>query len=167
MHFSGTGDSAPGRRPVGGMETRERPAELEAAVTHDNLRSSFSKDAQAVRLYTNFARVAELEGYPDAAQTLRELAESLAFFTDGHLDFLRRTADPLTGVPMGSTTMNLRAALTVAEETGEDMLPAMIATARAEGFHDVASWFDCVEKAKRAHRQRLREALSAAQGTEE
>jgi hypothetical protein len=60
----------------------------------------------------------------------------------GHLDYLRRVGDPVTGKPTGTTVSNLEAA--IAGETFEHttQYPAMAVTAREEGFHEIADWFE-------------------------
>lgn len=126
--------------------------------THAHLKLSLQQDAQASQLLGRFARIAEIEGFPDEARTFRELAESQAFQAQGHLDLLMRAGDPLSGSSMGGTTQNLRAALSAHDEL-LDPLPDMVRAARAEGFFDVASWFETLLHARQAHRKRLRDLL--------
>ena len=75
-------DAAKGRLPT-----------LKGTLTHAHLRDAFALDARAASLYGYFARIAEIEGYPEVATTLRELAEQKSMFADGHLDFLVGTDD--------------------------------------------------------------------------
>ena len=77
-------DAAKGRLPT-----------LKGTLTHAHLRDAFAMDARAASLYGYFARIAEIEGYPEVATTLRELAEQKAMFADGHLDFLKKAGEPL------------------------------------------------------------------------
>ena len=69
------------------------------------------------------------------------------------------TGDPATGLPMGGTADNLKAA--IAGETHEytDMYPGMAATARDEGFDEIADWFETLAKAERSHANRFQKAL--------
>ncbi len=132
--------------------------------THENLRTAFATDAQAVRLWASFGRIAEIEGFPEVARTFRELADSQNLYADGHLDFLMRAGEPLTGLPVGETAQNLRAALAAQRQGAQDSLPDMARTARAEGFMDIASWFDTIGRSRVAHAARLDEALAPFRG---
>ncbi len=53
-------------------------------------------------------------------------------------DYLRQVGDPATGLPLGDTATNLKAA--IAGETHEytDMYPGFAKTARDEGFKEIA-----------------------------
>ena len=63
---------------------------------------------------------------------------------------MEKVGDPATGLPIGSTADNLKAA--VAGETHEytDMYPGMASTARDEGFDEIADWFETLAKAERS-----------------
>ena len=67
--------------------------------------------------------------------------------------------DPATGLPIGSSRLNLKAA--VAGETHEytDMYPGMAKTAREEGHDEIADWFETLAKAERSHANRFQKAL--------
>jgi len=41
------------------------------------------------------------------------------------------------------------------------MYPAMAKTARAEGFDEIADWFETLAKAERSHANRFQKALNA------
>jgi len=133
--------------------------ELLGTQTHAHLKALFAQDAQASRLSERFARIAEIEGFPEIARTLREVAESQAFQAQGHLDLLFRAADPISGRQVGETPQNLRAAIAAHDGELTDTLEDMARGARAEGFPDVASWLDTMVYARKAHLQRLRDLL--------
>jgi len=63
-------------------------------------------------------------------------------------------------MPFGSTSDNLKTS--VAGETHEytDMYPGMAKTARAEGFEEIANWFETLAKAERSHANRYSKALT-------
>jgi len=67
--------------------------------------------------------------------------------------------DPATGLPIGETKANLKSA--IAGETHEysDMYPGMAKAARAEGFAEIADWFETLAKAERSHANRFQKAL--------
>ena len=67
--------------------------------------------------------------------------------------------DPATGLPIGPTGSNLKAA--IAGETHEytDMYPGMARTAREEGLTEIADWFETLAKAEKSHAGRFQKAL--------
>ncbi len=132
---------------------------LKGTKTHDNLKAAFAGESQANRRYLYFAKVADVEGHPDIAGLFRDTAEGETGHAHGHLDYLKEAGDPATGLPIGDTEANLRAA--VAGETYEytDMYPSMAATARQEGFDNVANWFETLAKAEKSHAGRFQKGL--------
>jgi rubrerythrin len=74
---------------------------------------------------------------------------------------MEAVGDPATGLPIGSTSSNLKAA--IAGETHEytDMYPGMARTARDEGFEEIADWFETLAKAEKSHAGRFQKALDA------
>lgn len=137
------------------LPSAQAPRELTGTQTHAHLRGAYARDAQAARLYEEFARIAQIEGYASVARVLGELAETHSLLAGGHLDFLRRAGDPLTDLPLGGTPENLRALRLFTEMDLTDHLPDEIATANAEGFPDIASWFSSLTHTRRAHVVRL------------
>ena len=134
-------------------------ADLSNSKTHDNLKAAFAGESQANRRYLYFAKVADVEGYPEIAGNFRETAEGETGHAHGHLDYIKKVGDPATGLPIGDTEENLRAA--VAGETHEytDMYPGMAATARDEGFDEIADWFETLAKAEKSHAGRFQALL--------
>jgi rubrerythrin len=134
-------------------------ADLNGTKTHENLKAAFAGESQANRRYLYFAKVADVEGYPEIAGNFRETAEGETGHAHGHLDYIKKVGDPATGLPIGSTEENLAAA--VAGETHEytDMYPGMAATARDEGFDEIADWFETLAKAEKSHAGRFQALL--------
>ncbi|MCB9595982.1 MAG: rubrerythrin [Sandaracinaceae bacterium] len=134
-------------------------ADLKGSKTHDNLKAAFAGESQANRRYLYFAKVADVEGYPDIAGNFRQTAEGETGHAHGHLDYLKTVGDPATGLAIGSTHDNLAAA--VAGETHEytDMYPGMAKTAREEGFGEIADWFETLAKAEKSHAGRFQQLL--------
>jgi rubrerythrin len=132
---------------------------LKGTKTHDNLKAAFAGESQANRRYLYFAKVADVEGYPEIAGNFRETAEGETGHAHGHLDYLKQAGDPATDLPIGDTVLNLKAA--VAGETHEytNMYPGFAKTARAEGFSEVADWFETLAKAEKAHAGRFQSFL--------
>jgi rubrerythrin len=134
-------------------------AALKNSKTEKNLKYAFAGESQANRRYLYFAQKADVEGFNDVAAVFRSAAEGETGHAHGHLEFLEAVGDPATGLPIGNTAENLKAA--VAGETREysDMYPDMARTAREEGFDEIADWFETLAKAKRSHAGRFRRAL--------
>ena len=137
--------------------------ELKGTRTHENLKAAFAGESQANRRYLYFAKVADIEGYPEIASNFRETAEGETGHAHGHLDYLKPVGDPATGLPMGDTTLNLQAS--VAGETHEytDMYPGMAKAAREEGFIEIADWFETLAKAEKSHAGRFAGLLKSVQ----
>ena len=134
-------------------------SKLAGTKTHQNLKDAFAGESQANRRYLYFAKVADVEGYPEVAGNFRDTAEGETGHAHGHLDFLRKAGDPATDLPIGSSRQNLKAA--VAGETHEytDMYPGRAKTARGEGFTEIADWFETLAKAEKSHAGRFQGLL--------
>ena len=135
--------------------------QLKGSKTHGNLKAAFAGESQANRRYLYFAKVADVEGYPEVAGNFRETAEGETGHAHGHLDYLKQVGDPATDQPIGSTDANLKSA--IAGETHEytDMYPGMAKTAREEGFVDIADWFETLAKAEKSHAGRFARLLES------
>jgi rubrerythrin len=103
---------------------------LKGSKTHDNLKAAFAGESQANRRYLYFASKADVEGQNDIAAVFRSTAEGETGHAHGHLDYLSGVGDPATDLPIGSSRLNLKAA--IAGETHEytDMYPGMAKAAR-------------------------------------
>jgi rubrerythrin len=132
---------------------------LAGTKTEKNLKDAFAGESQANRRYLYFAAKADVEGYNDVSSVFRSTAEGETGHAHGHLEFLEVSGDPATGLPIGPTGSNLKAA--IAGETHEytDMYPGMARTAREEGFAEVADWFETLAKAEKSHAGRFQKAL--------
>jgi rubrerythrin len=135
-------------------------AALKGSKTEANLKAAFAGESQANRRYLYFANKADVEGQNDVAALFRSTAEGETGHAHGHLEWLEKVGDPATGLPIGPTRDNLKAA--VAGETHEytDMYPGMAKSAREEGFDEIADWFETLAKAERSHANRYTKALN-------
>ena len=133
--------------------------DLKGTKTHENLKAAFAGESQANRRYLYFAKIADVEGYSEIASNFRETAEGETGHAHGHLDYIKKVGDPATGLPIGDTADNLKAA--VAGETHEytDMYPGMAKSARGEDFGEVADWFETLAKAEKSHAGRFQSLL--------
>mgnify|MGYP001816236202 FL=1 len=136
-------------------------SELKGSKTHENLAAAFAGESQANRRYLYFAKVADVEGYPEVAGNFRETAEGETGHAHGHLDYLKSVGDPATDKPIGDTMQNLASA--VAGETHEytEMYPSMAKAARDEGFNEIADWFETLAKAEKSHAGRFESMLKS------
>ena len=137
---------------------------LSGSKTEENLKAAFAGESQANRRYLYFAQKADIEGYNDVSVVFRSTAEGETGHAHGHLEYLEEVGDPATGLPIGGTADNLKAA--VAGETHEytDMYPGMAKTARDEGHQEIADWFETLAKAERSHANRFQKALDGLGG---
>jgi rubrerythrin len=133
--------------------------DLKDSETLQHLKDAFAGESQANRRYLYFAAKADVEGENDVASVFRSTAEGETGHAHGHLEYMEAVGDPATGLPIGSTDNNLKAA--IAGETHEytDMYPGMAAAARDEGFDEIADWFETLAKAERSHANRFQKAL--------
>jgi rubrerythrin len=134
---------------------------LKDSKTLENLKEAFAGESQANRRYLYFAQKADVEGYNDVAAVFRSTAEGETGHAHGHLEFMEAVGDPATGLPIGETSNNLKAA--IAGETHEytDMYPGMARTAREEGHDEIADWFETLAKAEKSHAGRFQRALDS------
>jgi rubrerythrin len=141
-------------------------ANLNGTKSHKNLKEAFAGESQANRRYLYFARVADIEGYPDVGGLFRDTSEAETGHAFGHLDFLKEVGDPVTEVPIGTTEKNLKSA--VEGETYEytEMYPGFAKTARQEGLNELAEWFETLAKAEKSHAGRFSKGLSQIAGKE-
>src|SRR5574341_1888054 len=135
--------------------------QLKGTKTHENLKAAFAGESQANRRYLYFAGKADVEGYNDVAAVFRSTAEGETGHAHGHLEYLEAVGDPATGLPIGATSQNLKAA--IAGETHEytAMYPGMAKTARGEGFKEIADWFETLAKAEKSHAGRFQKLLDS------
>src|SRR6202000_1636446 len=134
---------------------------LAGTKTEKNLKDAFAGESQANRRYLYFAAKADVEGFNDVSAGFRSTAEGEPGHAQGHLESLEAVGDPATGLPIGDTKLNLKAA--IAGETHEysDMYPGMAKSAREEGFAEIADWFETLAKAERSHANRFQKALDS------
>jgi rubrerythrin len=141
-------------------------AKLEGSKSLQNLKEAFAGESQANRRYMYFARIADIEGYPEIGGLFRDTAEAETGHAFGHLDFLKEVGDPVTGAPFGKTEKNLTSA--IAGETYEytEMYPGFARTAREEGLEELAEWFETLARAEKSHATRFTKGLNQIAGKE-
>jgi len=133
-------------------------SKLNGTKTHQNLKDAFAGESQANRRYLYFAKVADVEGYPEVSGLFKDTADGETGHAHGHLDYLKQVGDPATGLPIGNTAKNLKAAVAGETHEYETMYPGMAKVAREEGFADIAEWFETLAKAEKSHAGRFQKA---------
>ena len=136
---------------------------LKGSRTEQCLKQAFAEEAQANRRYLYFANQADVEGLSDVAALFRSTADGETGHAHGHLDFLAQSGDPVTGLPFGTTALNLASAVAGELHEYTDMYPGMAKVARDEGFDDIADWFETLAKAERSHAKRYQKAIDGLQ----
>src|SRR6202049_1884980 len=111
------------RRPPVPLSMEGRMASLKGSKNEENFKAAFARERQDNRRYLYFAQKADIEGYNDVSAVFRSTAEGETGHAHGHLEYLEEVGDPSTGLPIGETSSNLKAAM--AGETHEytDMYP--------------------------------------------
>jgi rubrerythrin len=139
--------------------------DLKGTRTHENLKRAFAAESQANRRYLYFARVADIEGYPEVGGLFRDASEAETGHAFGHMDFLRSVGDPITDIPFGNTRDNLKSAAESETYEYTQMYPGMAQVAHDEGFAEVAQWFETLARAERSHAGRFTKGLEALPAT--
>ncbi|MCS6816381.1 MAG: rubrerythrin family protein [Blastocatellia bacterium] len=139
---------------------------LQGTKSLENLKHAFAGEAQANRRYLYFARIADIEGYPEIGGLFRDTAEAETGHAFGHLDFLKEVGDPVTGTPFGTTEQNLKSAIEGETYEYTEMYPGFARTAREEGFDELAEWFETLARAEKSHAARFTKGLQQIAGKE-
>ncbi|MFI5182431.1 MAG: rubrerythrin family protein [Thermoanaerobaculia bacterium] len=134
--------------------------ELKGTKTHDNLKHAFAGESQANRRYLYFADKADIEGQPEIAGNFRDTAEGETGHAHGHMDYLKAAGDPATGLPFGSTELNLKSAIEGETYEYTQMYPGFSKIAREEGFPEIADWFETLARAEKSHANRFSKLLT-------
>src|ERR1700733_12174373 len=119
---------------------------LKGSKTEKHLKDAFAGESQANRRYLYFAAKADVEGYNDVSAVFRSTAEGETGHAHGHLEYLEEGGDPATGLPIGPTGDNLKAA---------------VAGEAHESLDQTADCFDALAKAEKSHAGRFQKALDA------
>jgi rubrerythrin len=141
------------------LEGARQLPKLMNTKTAQNLKEGFAGESQANRRYLYFAQKADIEGRPEIAGLFRDVAEGETGHAFGHFEFLEEVGDPVTGVPVGSTEENLKSAIEGETYEYTQMYPGFAATARDEGFDEIAEWFETLARAEKSHAGRFTKGL--------
>jgi rubrerythrin len=143
---------------------RRRVMELKGSRTERNLLTAFAGESQARNRYTYFASQAKKDGFvqiqaifEETANQEKEHAKRLFKFLEGG-EVKVEAAFP-AGV-IGTTAENLEAAAGGEHYEWEEMYPSFAATAREEGFNEIARVFEAIAIAEKQHEKRYLDLLA-------
>ncbi len=145
-------------------------ASIKGTQTEKNLLTAFAGESQARNRYTYFASAAKKEGFIQISDIFSETANQEKEHAKRFFKFLEGGELEITGAfPAGmiSTTLeNLKAAAAGEKFEWTQMYPDFAATARQEGFDDIAIVFEMISVAEKQHEKRYADlALNIENGT--
>ncbi len=120
------------------------------AKTEQDLQAAFAGESQANRKYLAFAKKAEQEGYGQIARLFRAAAEAETIHAHNHL----RELGAIKG-----TRENLAAAISGESYEFQQMYPAMIKDAEAEGNKGALRSFTIANEVEKVHAALYQKAL--------
>lgn len=121
-------------------------------ATEDNLKAAFAGESQANRTYLAFARKADADGFKQIAKLFRAAAEAETVHALAHFRVMG-------GVK--STEANLQTAIAGEGYEAEEMYPAFLAEAEAEGSKGAAASFRNALAVEKVHHALYTGALAA------
>jgi rubrerythrin len=122
-------------------------------MSTEDLKEAFAGESQANQKYRAFASKAEQDGFPNIARLFRTTAEAERIHAEGHLK-------SLDGV--GTTSENLKAAISGETHEYTEMYPPMLLRATAAG-HKAKRMFGYAVEAEAVHAKLYALALEAVQ----
>ncbi len=144
-------------------------ASLRGTKTLENLMKAFAGESQARMRYTYFASVAGKEGYKQIQNIFTETAENEKEHAKVFMKLALEHLDGENPAPVdinatypfsyGDTVANLKSAASGEHEEAELDYPAFAATAKEEGFPDIAARFNLIAKVEKHHEMRYRSLL--------
>jgi rubrerythrin len=133
---------------------------IKGSQTEKNLVKSFVGESQARNRYTYFAGVARKEGLVQIAQIFEETANQekehakrfLKFLEGGTVEF----TEQFQASGLGTTLENLQEAASGEEHEWQTLYPSFAATAKEEGFLEIAAAFKAISVAEQQHGKRYK-----------
>lgn len=120
--------------------------------TMENLKAAFAGESQANRKYLAFAHKADVDKMPYAARIFRAAAEAETIHAHAHLRAMKG---------IGSTEENLKEAIGGETYEFDEMYPAMISQAEAEGEKAAARSMTFANEAEKVHAEMFKQALAS------
>jgi rubrerythrin len=141
---------------------------IKGTKTEKNLLKSFAGESQARNRYTYFASKAKKEGYVQIASIFEETANQEKEHAKRFFKFLEGGMVEIQAMypagTIGSTLENLTEAANGEHEEWAELYPAFAATAREEGFEEVAKVFEAVSIAEKQHEKRYADLKKNIEG---
>ena len=137
---------------------------LKGTKTETNLLTAFAGESQARNRYNYFASKAKKEGFVQISDIFAETADQEKEHAKRFFKFLEGGEVEVNacfpaGV-IGTTAENLKAAAEGENHEWTSMYPEFAATAREEGFENIAKVFEAVVVAERQHEKRYNDLLA-------
>jgi rubrerythrin len=133
-------------------------ASLKGTRTEKNILTAFAGESQARNRYTYFASHAKKEGYAQMSYIFEETANQEKEHAKRLFKLLEGGEVEITGgFPAGvisSTLENLKASAAGEHYEQTEMYPGFAATAREEGFDEIAMIFEAIAVAEKQHEKR-------------
>jgi rubrerythrin len=126
--------------------------------TEKHLKEAFAGESQANRKYMAFAAKADKEGFTQAARLFRAAAAAEEVHANNHLQALKA---------IKSTKENLEEALNGENEEWEEMYPAMILVAKAEGDKRAEVSFHYANEVEKIHSDLYKKLLAGIGNSKE
>lgn len=123
--------------------------ELKGSQTEKNLLAAFAGESQARNKYTYYASKAKKDGYEQIAAIFEETAGN-------EKEHAKLWFKQLNGGEIPSTIDNLKAAIEGETYEYEDMYAKFAATAKEEGFDQIARLFEMVGEIEKHHAERYK-----------
>lgn len=128
-------------------ETPAAPPTLAGSKTEANLREAFAGESMATNKYKYFANKARKDGFEQIAAIFEETSANEQEHAELWFKYL-------SGGSIPHTPDNLKAAAAGENFEYTDMYKRMAATAREEGFEEIARKFEMVGAIERTHEER-------------
>ena len=136
---------------------------VKGTKTEQNLLKSFAGESQARNRYTYFAAAARKEGYIQIADIFEETANQEKEHAKRFFKFLEGGDLEITACfpagKIGTTAENLLASANGEHEEHTLIYPAFAATAKEEGFPEIAAAWAAISVAEKQHEKRYRDLL--------
>lgn len=137
---------------------------VKGTITEKNLLKSFAGESQARTRYTYFSSAAKNEGYVQIADIFEETANQEKEHAKRFFKFLEGGDLEITACfpagKIGTTAENLLAAANGEHEEHSDLYPGFAATAKEEGFPEIAAAWNLISVAEKQHEKRYRDLLA-------
>ena len=121
--------------------------DFETSQTKKNLEAAFAGESQACRKYAYYASKAKKDGYVQISNIFTATSGNESEHAKLWFKYLHDGAVP-------DTLTNLRDAAAGENDEWTSMYPSFAATAREEGFEEIAAKFELVGAIEKAHEER-------------